>query len=356
MLDDSAKEFFARVVPWPVEDQGRYTGYINVHWSFPGRGGKKFWAGRAFQTKDKFFSFIDWLSGLKDSEHDIYFCLSLQKEMVFEKGKQKAVRLAANALALKSIWLDLDVKTPGVHKDKLEYYTIEGALGALTAFVRSNNLPAPTAFIGSGGGVHVYWTATEPLAPDVWARCADGLRALADSAGLYCDGGCTVDSARILRVPGTFNRKTKPPRPTKVLGLGKEVDFEILGKLLPEVTAAVKPEKRVHFADGLPTKMDPAFDLGVPLESLSIGCERELPPLDVKAILSGCAFLAEAAITGGKTYANPLWHLTTLCATFLPDGEKFAHGFAKGHAAYSKDETDALFARKIRDRDQRGIG
>ena len=355
MLDQRAKEFFARVVPWPVEDQGRYTGFVNVHWTFKSTSGKRLWAGRPFQTLDKFCGFIDWLSQLKD-EHDIYFCTSLQKECTVEKGKQKAVRLAANALAFKAVWLDLDVKTPGISKDKLEYDTLGAALCALTEFIRSHSLPAPSALIGSGGGLHCYWIATESMAPDTWSRCAEGLRSLADRAGMLCDGGCTVDGARILRVPGTLNWKVRPARPTKVLGLGKEVDFTHLATLLPAVTAAVKPVASTQFGDPLPDKMDPAFDLGVPIESLSIGCERELPPLDVKAILNGCAFLGDAARTGGKAYAEPLWHLTTLCATFLPDGEKFAHGFARGHATYKKDETDALFARKLRERDQRGIG
>lgn len=363
MLDQQAKEFFARVVPWPVEDQGRYTGYINVHWTFKGTNGKKFWAGRPFQTQEKFFGFVDWLSQLKD-EHDIYFCTSLQKECIVEKGKPKAVRLASNALALKAVWLDLDVRTPGISKTKLEYETLAAACAALADFVRSNNLPAPSALVGSGGGLHVYWIAPAALPADVWYRCAEGLRALADSAGLYCDGGCTIDSARILRVPGTLNWKTTPPRPTKVLGLGKEVDFGELAKLLPAVTAAViAPAPRVHFADGLPDKPDPEFmaavaaaGIGDTIESLSIGCEPDYPPLDTEAVFRGCAFLGDALVSGGKAYAEPLWHLTTLCATFLPDGEKIAHAMSRGHATYSKDETDRLYARKLRERDQRGIG
>jgi hypothetical protein len=362
MLDDKAKEFFRRVLPWPVEDQGRYVGYCNVHWTFKSNNSKKqrLWAGRPFQTKEKLFSFIDWLTDLKD-EHDIYFCTSAQKECLIENGKQKAVRSGPNALAMKAIWLDLDVKTPGVAKTKPEYETIESALAALAAFVKSSGLPAPSALAGSGGGVHAYWISDKSLSPEAWARYAHGLRALADKQGLYCDGGCTIDSARILRVPNTFNWKTDPPRPTKILGLGRDIDFSTMDTVLPVVlsggiTAAVTSEKRTHFADGLPDRMDPAFDIGVPVASLSVGCEREFPPLDVKPILEGCAFLRDAILTGGRAYANPLWHLTTLCATFLPDGDKFAHGFARGHPTYSKDETDALFARKLRERDERGIG
>ncbi len=353
MLDNLAKEFFRRVLPWPQEDQGRYVGWCNVHWTFKVAGKKEpLWTGKPFQTHEKFCGFIDWLSAQKDP-HDIYFCTSLQAKTYQDSktGKVRAAKHANDALALKAIWLDVDVKTPGKHKDKLEYETLKDALAAVRAFLQQFNLPPPSAVVGSGGGAQVYWINKTPLSPSEWQRYSQSLRAAADKAGLYCDGGCTIDSARVLRVPGTFNWKTGSPRPTKVLGVGKEVDFAELGALLPAITAAVTPPQS---AGGI--KMDPAFDTGEPIESLSIGCEHELPPLDIKPILSGCAFLREALLTGGKAYANPLWHLTTLCATFLPDGEKFAHGFAKGHATYSKAETDALFARKIRDRDERGIG
>jgi Domain of unknown function (DUF927) len=351
MLDQRAKDFFARVLPWPEEDNGRYSGWCNIHWTLITPDGTKIWAGKPFATPTKMFGFIDWLVQQKNTR-DIYMCLSTQRECTVKDGKQKAVRRAENALALKSIWLDLDVRTPGTPKDKIEYDTVEAAVAALGQFVARYKIPGPSAIVGSGGGLHVYWINKTPLPPGVWAGYAASLRAAADEAGLYYDGGCTIDSARILRVPGTSNWKTELPRATKVLGLGADVDLATVCAALPAggpITAPV-----TH--GGTLGRMDPIWNTGEPLDFLQAGCERELPPLDVKSILTGCAFLRDAVLSGGKSYANPLWHLTTLCATFLPDGRKYAHGFAAGHTSYRAAETDALFDRKVRERDERGIG
>ena len=40
-----------------------------------------------------------------------------------------------------------------------------------------------------------------------------------------CDAGCTVDSARVLRVPGTWNCKNGLQRPVKLLWIGQDFDF-----------------------------------------------------------------------------------------------------------------------------------
>ena len=40
-----------------------------------------------------------------------------------------------------------------------------------------------------------------------------------------CDAGCTVNSARVLRVPGTWNCKNGLQRPVKLLWIGQDFDF-----------------------------------------------------------------------------------------------------------------------------------
>jgi hypothetical protein len=67
--------------------------------------------------------------------------------------------------------------------------------------------PAPALIIGSGTGVncHAYWPLTEPLsAPD--AEVANLRVAVAVGADLGC-----FDASRILRPPGTWNHKHRPP-------------------------------------------------------------------------------------------------------------------------------------------------
>jgi uncharacterized protein DUF927 len=371
MLDDKAKEFFRNVVPWPVEDRGRYNGYINLHWCFLKDGkkdGKPLWAGRAFQTQKGFFEFIDWAS-TRGNFRDFYFCTSQQSTALEGRnGALKAVRFAANAQALKAVWIDLDVAVPGKiakeGRETKEYSSLAGAVQAVATFVPAANLPPPSALVGSGGGLHVYWISTIPLAPHEWQRYADGLRALASEHGLLCDGGCTIDSARILRVPNTFNYKTEPPRPTKVLSLGGSYDFSTQLSALLDVRAHTATVTNVHSTQTTPViegsigPVAPAFLVaaGGRVESLSLGCEPDFPPLDPGPIFKGCLFLRDALATGGANHSEPLWNLALLCAAHLPNGKGFAHALSSGYPSYNAGETDEKFARKLRERDERGVG
>ena len=340
------REFLSRVVPWP----GEQPGYVNLHYTMQskGAGGKPFWSGKPTRTIDAFIEQAAW--ALKqDFIKDIYFCTSLQSVMRLDKNKkEKPVRLQANVVALKAIWIDVDVKEP-----PKGYRTLGEALDAIGTFIQAANLPMPTALVGSGGGVHVYWISDRPLTIDEWRPYAEGLKTAALNFGLRCDAGCTIDSARVLRVPGTFNRKIDPPRPVKLLGI-QETDYDfsqslsVLASLAP---AVVKEAAGPEWAD----KPSAAFAALAP-ESLAAGLQREDTPLDPKPIMKGCAFLRNALLTGGKDYDQPMWNLTTLAATFIEDGLQLAHKMGKSHAEYSPDTTVALWDRKNKERKDRGLG
>lgn len=366
MLTPEGREFLKRVIPWPTEDRGIYTGYANLHWTFLKAGtsakGKPLWSGRAFQTLSKFSDFIDWASQ-QSSFRDIYYCVSRQSSAAVDpkKGTLKAVRLAANAIDLKAIWLDVDVKTPGLEKDKPEYETLDLALEALQAFVRARGLPEPSALVGSGGGVQSYWIFREHLELEKWSYYARRLRQAAEEFGLLFDGGCTIDSARLLRVPCTSNWKTGTARPTRILGLGPDYDeanLEALTRVdLPSGAGTPTPRVDVQAPShiGRPGQTFMAYN-GGRVESIGAGLAPDYPPLEPLPIFRGCEFLRKTMVTRGRGQSEPLWHLALLCAAHLPDGEKFAHAFSDGYAGYSKEETSAKFARKVRERDERGIG
>lgn len=348
--DIDYREFFARVLPWPVETSpGMYAGVVNLHWTIPapsGRG-KPIWVGKPARTQKGFFDLLDWVK-TRDTTRDVYFCLSQQAASgKNKKGNETAVRLAENATFLKAIWLDLDVK------DK-DYASTSDALDDLQKFRTEYHLPAPSALVGSGGGVHVYWISDKPLTVKEWTPYAEGLKAAAMRYGLKADLGCTSDCARILRVPNTFNHKSDPPKPTKLLGLGKDYDFATdlaaLPVIAPIVTATVTSKKDVNFdLTNFPKKFEP-------VESLAEGLHSEYPPLAAQPIMKGCAFMRTALITGGKDYDQPLWNLTTLAATFIENGEKLAHSLGNKHLGYSADSTKELYERKVRERDKKGVG
>src|ERR1035437_8080823 len=141
-------EFMSRVVAWPADST---AGYVNLHWKttsykYPG---KDFWSGRPTETVKGFVELVHWAVG-KPHIKDIYFCLSTQNAVgTAKRGRTKVLRLQENATFLKAIWLDIDIKAP-----PHGYTTIGEALNALENFIRATGLVAPTALVGSGGGLH----------------------------------------------------------------------------------------------------------------------------------------------------------------------------------------------------------
>lgn len=361
------REFIARVLPWPVEDRGIYTGYANLHWFLPPKtkGRKPPFVGKPFQTLDRFVSFAKWIVQQANTR-DLYFCTSLQSETVTnKKNKIDAVRLAENALGWKAIWLDLDCLPPG-GKNKDEYHDQLELLDHLQKFIAHFKLPPPSALIGSGqwrtpegkpaGGVQAYWISKTPLTLEQWEPYAQGLAAAAKQFGLKCDTQCTVDRCRVLRMPGSFNYKVEPRRPTTVIALGQDVDLPLQLQMLLEltpVTATVTETTAAPFDLSMfPKRAIPPEGI----ESLAEGLGFEEKPLDPYPIMKGCAFLRKALVTGGKDYPQPLWNLTTLCGSFMDNAETIIHNMANKHAGYSYDETQELYERKMRERKKKGLG
>ena len=343
----SIKEFLSRVVPWP----GDGPGYVNLHYTMVRDGGEKpFWSGLPTRTVDDFLSRASWATR-QPFIKDIYFCTSLQAQVRKDnKGKVKPVRLQANVLSLRAIFLDVDVKPP-----PKGYTNLSEALNEIGKFCEATKIPSPTALVGSGGGVHVYWISDRPLELEEWRSYAEGLKTAALSFGLRCDAGCTVDSARVLRVPGTLNCKIDPPRPVVLLGL-KETDYEFSQVLAPLLALAPVARRAPESSFGLTGVVAQGFAGLAPDASLAEGLQRDDTPLDPTLIMKGCAFLRTALLTGGKEYDQPLWNLTTLAATFIDDGHNLSHKMGKGHPEYSVATTDALWERKIKERQASGLG
>lgn len=343
----SIKEFLSRVVPWP----GDGPGYVNLHYTMAREdGGKPFWSGLPTRTVDALISRAGW-AVRQPFIRDIYFCTSLQSDMrTDKKGKARPLRLQKNALGMKAIFLDIDVKDP-----PKGYTDLSEALHAIGKFCTAAKIPPPTALVGSGGGVHVYWISDRVLELDEWRSYAEGLKTAALAFGLRCDAGCTIDSARVLRVPGTFNYKLDPQRPVLLLGLREtDYDFEKDLAAIKSLAPTTRAEPAgVAWALGVPATAFAFLDAG---ESLAEGIQREDTPLDPAPIMKGCAFLRDALLTGGKDYDQPQWNLTTLAATFIEDGQLLAHKMGKAHPEYSSATTDALWARKIQERKDRGLG
>ena len=114
---------------------------------------------------------------------------------------------AADCLHIPGLWADLDIEGPN-HKGGYQLPpTIEAAKQLLDDFPLR-----PSAVVKSGGGLQPWWLFQEPLAV---AEATDLLRGwgatwaeLGRRRGWHVDN--VFDAARIMRLPGTTNRKGSP--------------------------------------------------------------------------------------------------------------------------------------------------
>lgn len=127
---------------------------------------------------------------------------------------------ADRAGALVGVWLDVDVRHPEAHKAENLPPTREAAFDLIYEMPR-----APTLVVSSGYGLQAWWAFREPLLIKTEAQRIE--------AGMISTGWVAAanrraakhgwkldpvgDLARVLRLPGTWNRKGAEPRPVEVV-------------------------------------------------------------------------------------------------------------------------------------------
>ena len=83
---------------------------------------------------------------------------------------------------------------------------------ALASFLKPVGLQ-PSIIVKSGGGIHIHFTLSRALTRNEWEPHAHSLAEAGKRHGLKADYQVTIDSARLLRIPGTQNNKQDIPRP-----------------------------------------------------------------------------------------------------------------------------------------------
>lgn len=353
------QHFMDRVVPWPGVET---PGFVNLHYSMLASDGKLITgAGWPYIKIESLLERAAWCNNMPNFK-GVWFCTSSQRSAgTNAKGKPKAIRLHQNVLAVKALWVDIDVKpddTTGKH-----YTTPQDAWAAIRAFREKVGMPPISAAVNSGGGLHIYWISDKALEPTEWAPYAAGLKALLLREGVKCDAGLTTDDVRLLRMPGTFNHKYDPPREVKLLPVPlREHNFaETMAFLIEAAPSRASPitTSVIFNAQAFAGKEpDAAFAALDPMaDRLGAGIDRYSDiKLDPRPIFAQCAFMGDALATGGKDYANPLWNLSVLCTTFMENGNEYAHAISKGHTGYEPAETQSLYERKLAERADRGVG
>lgn len=367
---NAVQTLMAAVVPWPASPND--DGWVNIHWAFTDKDGTRTppKAGRAFKDISDFMGFVAWALPRPERVKDMYFCTSLQKDTkgLNKQGKPKAAKSGAAALALRSIWIDLDVK----ENDPKCYGSEAEALKAVFKFAMKVGLPQPSAIVRSGGGLHVYWINNVDMTPKEWHPYAQGLKNLLLANNVLADAGLTTDAARILRIPGTLNHKPKypKPRPVELIDIPLHIHpfatrlaflIEFAG---PVIAPTAQPVQHSIFAEtdmdwAKFGKPDPAY-AGLPDEpGLQAGIDKhEDFKVDPRPIFgrAGCGFYRDALRNGGADHDNNLWNIAVLGSTFMENGNDIAHKISSGHREYTEADTQALYDRKVAERAAGKIG
>ena len=171
---------------------------------------------------------------------ETYFALGAfdpQAKLTFREG-----RTAANVVALRSFWLDVDAgeakwEAANERKRKLLYPTFEAALEGIRSALLASGIVKPTHIVSSGNGVHLYWALTDDLPPDLWLKGADRLSSVLSYHGLRIDPSRSRDPASILRPIGTLHQAASE-------AAGEDVHVKLLRRRDPltieELVASLK--------------------------------------------------------------------------------------------------------------------
>lgn len=284
----------------------------------------------AFTNHDDAANMAEWLDGKGET---VYYALATFKETYNNQfNKLRVRRKRSNIDKLKAIWFDIDFK--GSLKSSSE------VAKAVYQFCSDADIPAPSILVHSGNGVHVYWTLAESVPYDEWQGLADALKQHAADHGLDADLACTADGARVLRPPGTHNRKDPTtPKPVHVIWSSR-VQYDA-----QELAAALgSPKKK---STSLPTYM----------RNVKTSAVREFTagnktPTSCRPIFTKCAVLKQALITGGENQSEPEWNATLMLLAHVDDGAKLVHAVSKGHPTYDPDETNEKWAQKLEAKDE----
>jgi hypothetical protein len=180
-------------------------------------------------------------------DRDVYFTTSTHDRSRDPETKRGSIKSAA---ALLAVFADIDV-AEGKHA-ATNYPSREKALGVIAGLA----LP-PSAIVSTGGGYHVYWPLKEPFRIDTPADRETAERilkswqhALRVKLGRLDD---TADLARILRVPGTFNRKNGIAVPVELQTLTEaRYNLDDFEPFLPTPIVVTPKRKLVNMAEQIP--------------------------------------------------------------------------------------------------------
>jgi len=239
-------------------------------------------------------------------------------------GPKDSGRYAANALALKSFFIDLDC---GEGKP---YATLDDGLVALKNFCKATKLPKPTV-VRSGRGAHVYWVLEEAMPRQDWKPYAEQLKSLCTEHKFDIDYAVPADAARVLRMVGTDHLKDPTnPIPVEVLYFAPLIPNEQIKTLLEPTQAILSAIDKKDFS----RPMDAVT------MALAGASESKFKTILIKSVEgTGCAQIANI-YENQATLEEPLWRAGLSIAQHCADRDKAIHAISREHPEYNPEVTE----------------
>lgn len=182
------------------------------------------WRGEVFSDMEEA---LDHIAGLHNQGAEgIYARVTTLAQLpVDEDGRQRSRGSEADSQELVGLWADIDIAGPG-HKTTKPLPTDEAQARKI---IEESGLPEPTVWVHSGGGLYPWWLLKSSARPEGEEGLDEAKiliqgwqKIIAHSASkLGFHYGTEVgDLARVLRIPGTINRKAGLERPCRILEWG----------------------------------------------------------------------------------------------------------------------------------------
>ena len=218
---------------------------------------------------------------------------------------------------IRALFLDVDC---GEGK---AYPTHTDAEIAIDEFARKIGLPQPL-LVNSGRGLHCYWILQSPIPHALFTRLALALRAACIKHGVAADHGVTIDSARVLRLPGTHNRKYDgEPLPVDYYSDVNQAPVVTLDS----VATALQPYDNPQFVNLIGTTGD---EFKVAYDPI---------PRSAYKVADNCAQINIVRQLRGNV-PEPLWYAALGLLAHCEEGRVVCHDWSSGHPSYSASETD----------------
>jgi putative DNA primase/helicase len=205
------------------------------------------WAGRVYDLSDmdNLLAYVDTLAAQRVP--GIYYRVTTLRQAPRDGGRGGE----ADSFYLPALWSDLDVAGPGHKTTKV----LPPSEAEARRIIASSGLPEPTLWIRTGGGLHPYWMLYRPAqitdVERVKKLSVTWQKIIAHSAtqlGYFTDGTAVADLARIMRLPGTLNRKTDTPQECTYAegGSGGYFSFEELEQLAYNLVAPIDAQEAAN--------------------------------------------------------------------------------------------------------------